>query len=151
MAGGSSVAFTVGVSDSEIVRLAFRGRMHEGMTDYWDGNWLLTQMTGVVSGCRFTIAAALRADEIRAVRQDVERLSEHLSGRAQLSSMEDWISILMVGDGSGLLTMSGFVAERPGGHPLPFVMENYDRRLLPALLAELAAVESRFPVLGSPG
>jgi len=145
------VAFTVGASDSATVRLAFSGRMHEGFVDYWDGNWLLTQMSGVVGGFRFDIAAALRSDEIMRFRQGVEQLSERGSGQARLDSMEEWIDLLITGDGSGRLAVSGFISDRAGGrNRLHFAIENYDPTFLPELLGELAVVESRFPVLGAP-
>jgi hypothetical protein len=146
----SSVAFTVGATESATVRLAFRGRMHEGMTDYWDGNWLLTQLSGAVSGFRFDIAAALRADEIKRFRQGLQQLSERRSGQAQLSSIEEWVDLLITGDGSGPLEVTGFISGQRRHNRLQFALEINEEAFLPGLLAELAAAESRFPVLGAP-
>ncbi|MEP6559473.1 MAG: hypothetical protein ABJD68_00155 [Nakamurella sp.] len=147
-----SVAFTVGASELATVRLAFRGRMHEGFSDYWDGNWLLTQISGEVNGFRFDVAAALRSDEIKRFRQGVEQLSEAGSGQARLSSMEEWIDLVLTGDGSGRLEVTAFISgsRRHRRNPPRFVFEIDGQSFLPALLAELAVVESRFPVLGSP-
>lgn len=147
-----SVGFTIGASESAAIKMEFRGRMHEGFADYWDGNWLLTQISGVVSDFRFDIAAALRSDEIMRFRQDLERLSERGSGKARLQSMEEWIDLLITGDRTGRLKITGFISgdwER-GRDRLRFVFEIDEQTFLPALLAELAVVESQFPVLGSP-
>ena len=146
-----SVALAISASESTTLRLAFSGRMHEGSADYWDGNWLLTEMNGVVDGFRFDIAAALRSDEIERFRQGVEQLYERGSGQARLTSMEEWIELLITGGGSGRLEVSGFISgdRHRRRNRLHFVFEIDEQTFLPALLAELAAVESRFPVLGS--
>lgn len=146
-----SVAFTIGASESAAVRLEFRGRMHPDSTDYGDGNWLLTQMSGVVSGFQFDIAAALRSEEIKGFRHGVQQLSERGSGQARLSSMEEWIELIITGDGSGRLEITGFVSgRRRRRNRLQFALEIDEQSFLPALLAELAVVESRFPVLRAP-
>lgn len=146
-----SVAVSIGSSESAVLQLAFRGRMHPGFIDYGDGNWLLTQMSGVVSDFQFDIAAALRSDEIRRFRRGVEQLSERGSGQARLSSMEEWIELLITGDGSGRLEVTGFASgRRRRQNRLQFGFEIDEPIYLPALLAELAVVEARFPVLGSP-
>jgi hypothetical protein len=150
-AAAGSVAFTVGASDLAKVRIAFRGRMHEGFSDYWDGNWLITRITGDVGGFRFDLPAALRADEVRRFREGVVLLYQKLSTEARLRSMEDWIDLLVTGDGSGRLVVTGSIAGKPDRrNRLEFVIENYDQTFLPPLLAELEGVESRFPVLGAP-
>ena len=146
-----SVALTIGASESAAVRLEFRGRMHPDFTDYEDGNWLSTQMSGVVNGFQFDIAAALRSDEIKHFQRSVEQLSERGSGQARLLSMEEWIELVITSDGSDQLEVTGFVSgRRRRRNRLQFGFEIDGQPFLPALIAELAVVESRFPVLGSP-
>ena len=150
-AAAASAAFTVGTSHLANVRIAFRGRMHEGSSDYWDGNWLFTRMSDVIGGFRFDLPAALRGDEVRRLREGVVMLHQRLSGEARLRSMEDWIDLLVTVDGSGRLVVTGSVAGQPERrNRFEFVIENYDQTFLPPLLAELKVVESRFPVLGAP-
>jgi hypothetical protein len=147
----ASVSFVISGSESATVRLAFSGRMHEDPADYWDANWLLTKLTGVVDGFSFEIDAALRSDEVERFRQGVEQLSERGSGQARLSSLEEWIDLVITGDESGRLEVAGFISgdRNRSRNRLQFVFDIDQQSFLTALLTELAVVESRFSVLGS--
>ncbi|WP_189053663.1 hypothetical protein [Longimycelium tulufanense] len=46
--------------------------MHEGATDFWDGNWLLTSIVISVGGFAADLHPALRAEELRSFRSGLE-------------------------------------------------------------------------------
>ena len=147
---GDHLGFTVGHAERERVQVVALGRSHPEWTDFWDGNWLRTPITGSFGGFRFEEPdAQLRATEIRSFAQQLKALSARLAGQAHLSSIEDWIELSVNGDGSGRLHVTGAVRDS-SSNSLQFVIPDFDQSFLAPLLGELDLLVSAFPVLGSP-
>lgn len=127
-------------------------RSHPGSTDFWDGNWLRTPLSGTLGGFRFEVAQAQpRADEIARFAKALIALHESLIGEARLESLEDWVNLTITGDGSGRLDVAGTVRDDAGsGNALRFGLDGYDQSFLPPLIADLTDVLAVFPVLGRP-
>ena len=79
------------------------GRTHPGCIDYWDGNWLRTQIELRAGGIQGKIATDRRTDELAAFRDQLHAVYADLSGEARLVSLEDGIDLRAVGDGRGPL------------------------------------------------
>src|SRR6185312_10105510 len=58
----------IGEAGGDHVIVGVVGRMHPGSQDYWDGNWLITPIRLQVGGFTGTVAAGLRAEELRRFR-----------------------------------------------------------------------------------
>lgn len=129
------------------------GRAHPGAIDYWDGNWLLTEISVRVGAFRGTIRADLRTEELASFRSQLSAVYASLSGEARLVSMEEWIDLRVTGDGLGHFDVEATVRDQAGGgNALQFGLE-LDQTHIPEMLASLDRIALAFPVLGeaSPG
>ena len=123
-------------------------RSHAGASDYWDGNWIDCLITATAGGFRAACEACLRAEELAGFRRDLERLHRELQGRGGFKSMEDWLTIEVVGDGSGHFKGPCRLRDRAGdGNMLLFEMA-FDQTDIPAMLDQMRKIESAFPVIG---
>ena len=125
-------------------------RSHAGATDYWDGNWIDCLITAAAGGFRAEYTACLRAEELAGFRRDLERLYEELEGRGGFKSIEEWLTIEVIGDGRGHFRGPCRLRDRAGdGNTLLFDIE-FDETDIPAMIGQMRRIESDFPVVGSP-
>ena len=125
-------------------------RSHAGATDYWDGNWIDCLVTATAGGFRAEYAASLRAEELVGFESDLERLHRELQGRGGFKSMEEWLTIEVIGDGRGHFRGPCRLRDRAGdGNTLLFDIE-FDQTDIPAMLEQLRKITSDFRVVGSP-
>jgi hypothetical protein len=125
--------------------------MHDA-TDFWDGNWLVSPIELQAGGIRASVAAGLRAEELVEFRKQFEVMTESLAGSATIESMEGWLKLEVVLDGSGRLGISGEVRDEPGvGNTATFTIDDLDQTDLESVIRGLRAIEAAYPVLGSSG
>lgn len=118
--------------------------------DYWDGNWLGCAVDARAGAFRGHVDASLRAEEFVAFREGVRRLYEQLAGEAKFETMEQWLSIRVVGDGRGHFEAKCDLLDDPGvGNRLTFTLA-FDQTFLPKMLRELDGIIDAFPVVGRP-
>ena len=143
---------TIGNAHLDWLHIAVRSRSHPSATDFWDGGWLRTPITGSIGGFLISIPdAQLRSDELHQFMNELHALCQHLTGTARLRSLEDWIDLTITGDGSGRLIVEGAVSDCPGiGNELSFTINGYDQTFLPDLVAQLNEVMTSYPVPGRP-
>ncbi len=141
------IAVLLGTSGA---RLAVKplARAHASATDYWDGNWINCLVTATAGGFRAEYTACLRAEELAGFRRDLERLHRELEGRGGFKSMEDWVTVEVVGDGRGHYRGRCRLRDRAGdGNTLLFEIA-FDQTDVPAMLEQLRKIEADFPVIG---
>jgi hypothetical protein len=149
MTANTGVAL-LGHPASEHVRVEFVQRTHPSATDYWDGNWVAVRVRVRVGGFDARAQGDLRADELASFHRDLVRLHASLAGEARFTTMEDWLSLRLVGDGRGHVEVRGQVRDQPGiGNLLDFGFK-LDQTDLQGALSELEAVCRAFPVVGAP-
>lgn len=141
---------TIGNAHLNWLHIAVHSRSHPSATDFWDGGWLRTPITGSIGGFLIRVPdAQLRSDELQEFMNQLRALHQQLTGTARLRSMEDWLDLTITGDGSGRLTVEGAVSDCPGvGNTLSFNINGYDQTFLPDLLAQLDEVMASYPVPG---
>jgi hypothetical protein len=123
--------------------------MHQGATDYWDGNWLVTPIEVAAGGFKGRVAAALRAEELAGFLEGLERMWDSLEGEATLESMETWLSLRVSIDRSGHLEVHGTLTDEPGiGNSLTFDIADLDQTDLPTMTRSLGEAVRKFPVIG---
>jgi hypothetical protein len=138
-------------SGSAEIRMRPMVRSHPGATDYWDGNWIDTELSVRAGAFRGTWMACLRAEELLGFRRDLERLHRDLKGVGGFRSMEEWLNLRLEGDGRGHFGASAVALDRAGhGNRLEFEFM-MDQTEIPPIVTSLRAVEERFPVIGEAG
>jgi hypothetical protein len=116
--------------------------------DYWDGNWLVVDMSIEMWSWRGRYEALLRADEFERFLEGLRPLQADLVGTATFASMEAWLFLHLTGDGLGHIDVEGDAsALHENGTNLSF-RTTLDQSFLPGLIRELEAVMSAFPVVG---
>jgi hypothetical protein len=118
--------------------------------DYWDGNWIYSNVAIVVGSFRGSYEAMLRTGEFVQFRDDLKVLHDKLKGAATFQTMEHWLAIQVEGDGRGHFTAKCEARDQPGmGNRLLFDLA-FDQTELPALLRDLDELTRAFPVRGKP-
>lgn len=142
--------FVLGAEASEHLTIHALRRSYPECDDYWDGNWIVCAVDVRVGGFRGHVDASIRAEELAALRDGLRRLHEHLTGEAKFETMEQWLSICVVGDGRGHFEARCELRDDPGvGNRLMFTLA-FDQTFLPAMLRELDAIVHAFPAVGRP-
>jgi hypothetical protein len=145
-----AVEVILGDGERERITLTVRGRSHPTCTDYWDGNWLRTNVSVRIGGFSGSYVANLRAEEFRSFGDEMTSLYSALEGDATFTTMEGQVSLLLSGDGMGHVSVKADLSDEAGiGNRLhcEFVI---DQTYLPAIIDALGAIDSAWPVLGRP-
>lgn len=141
----------IGEPGGDRVAIRLMGRMHPGADDFWDGNWLISPVEVTAGDFHGTVAAGLRSEELRQLREGLERLHADMAGEAALESMEGWLSLSVAVRSRGRLEIRGRAVDRPGdGNQLAFAIADLDLSHLPPVIEALAGAEAAFPVVGTP-
>lgn len=117
-------------------------------SDYWDGNWVSAEIGLRTRASAVRYQAALRADELERLRDELRPVRETLRGRATFRSMEGWLTIDVEGDGLGHADVTYVAAP---GHASQTVLTSslrLDRAGLSAVIERLDDVLAAFPVVG---
>jgi hypothetical protein len=142
--------FLLGSEDGEHLLVEPMRREHPEAADYWDANWICTDVRLRAGAFRGKYEAILRAEEFVAFRAALAPLVTNLSGSAAFHTMEHWLAIRIVGNGQGRFIASCDVRDAAGvGNRLSFTLE-FDQTILPTMLADLDEAIAHFPVTGSP-
>jgi hypothetical protein len=147
----TALEILIGDAGHEHVRIRVLGRTHPGARESAEANWLVTPIRIVVGGFTAEIPAALRADELHRFREGLEQVRDSAAGTAVLKSIEDWISLAVVHEANGTLSVTGSADDQPGiGNTLRFAFDGLDPGGLEQLVASLRACEEQFPVVAGP-
>lgn len=132
------------------LRISALRRCHPDQHDYWDGNWVESEIQVRASGFEGAFRANLRSEDFENFNRELTTLSKTLSGKATFSTMEDQLTFTMEGDGRGHIQVSGQATDVVGvGNRLEFSLR-MDQTYLPPILKALSVVLKKFPVLGAP-
>jgi hypothetical protein len=129
-------------------------RSHVQASDYWDANWIETEIDILIKPWRGKYIANLRADEFQAFRVQLQEIYEKAAGRAEFKSMEPWLELTVELDSLGHVRLTGTADPEIGNvfglARLTFEMEGLDQTSLPPLISQLEELERDFPVVGKP-
>jgi len=142
--------FRLGGEATEYVEVTILGRSAPEATDYWDGNWLRSEVRLRTGGFTAAFRANLRTHEIADFAAELRSIHATLRGGAELRTMEEQLKLAFSGDGRGHFQVKGEARDEAGiGNQLRFEL-SLDQTELPPLLRKLDDVVSRYPVVGKP-
>jgi hypothetical protein len=138
--------FSFGQSKHERVEVDVHGYERPASGEYYDHNWLRTDVRVSAGKFRGEVYATIITSELVAFLSELRTLYERLNGSAEFKTMEEQLSLRLVGDGRGHIELRGEVADQPGiGNRLHFTLQ-FDQSQLGAAIRELEQVTSQFPV-----
>ena len=141
-------SFSLGSSESEKVAVSVRNYERSVTGDYHDDNWLSVRVevgAGAFSG---EFDAAFLTEDFVGFREQLVALYDSLKGEAIFATLEEQLSIRVVGDGCGGLTVTGEALDQPGiGNKLAFEFALDQTSLVP-ILRELDEIIALFPIRG---
>lgn len=140
----------IGNQNNDHLEIEILGRMHPDCKDYYDGNWLSCKIyvkAGFFVG-KLDGGVCLRTDEFESFFDNIKFLHESLKGKAEYSSMEDWLKFEVSGDGLGHMLVKGHIIDNYcGGNRLNFTI-NFDQTSLPETINGLKSLLDKYPVIG---
>lgn len=150
MTSTNGQALLLGRATSEHLLIELVRRTHPYATDYWDKNWISAHVRVRVGGFDGRADGDLRAEELVAFREQLAGLHATLTGEAVFQTIEDWLSVRLIGDGQGHIGAKAILRDAPGiGNRLEFRLA-LDQTDLPTALSSLGGMCAAFPVIGRP-
>ncbi|MBY0222606.1 hypothetical protein ABZ756_02820 [Mammaliicoccus sciuri] len=138
------------LGEKTVLEIDVLARMYPNSSDYWDGNWLSSNLKIEIPGYTVDFSASLRADEIRDFLNDVKLMHRNLSGKAKLTSLEDYIHLEGEMDKRGHIDWSGETCYPAGsGAVLTFEFVS-NQSYLEEVIKELEDITYVYPVTGKP-
>lgn len=140
------MVFSFGHSEQERIEIDVIRYERQRVSQYWDDNWLTVEITVQAGGFRGKASAAIITSELVDFLSELRPLFETLNGSANFKTIEEQLSLQLVGDGKGHIELRGEVADRVGvGNRLNFTL-HFDQSQLGATIRQLEKVSSQFPV-----
>ncbi len=142
---------TIGLPNSEYLTIHVINREYPLSSDYYDGNWVGSTIEVSAGGFTGKVSASLRSEEFVKFMNELSMLYEELSGQAHFTTMEQWLSITVVGDGIGHFEAQCKLSDNAPsgtGNTLNFFIY-FDQTFIPGMIAGLNRIITAFPVIGN--
>ncbi len=138
------------VGQEEYLSIAVEGRAYHRSQDFWDGNWLLVQVSLKVGKFSGLVPGTLRAEELRDFSLRLQAFDPALVGVIAFNTAERWLSFEIEANRVGQVMVSGRISDGVAdGNALNFHFAS-EPALLNAPLSQLEHVVELFPVIGAP-
>src|SRR5436189_6366276 len=99
--------FSLGQSEHERIELEVLRYERAAVGEYYDDNWLTSQI-GVRAGrFRGKVDAAVLTGELASFLTSLRPLYDTLRGTAEFSTMEEQLHLRLIGDGKGHIALTG--------------------------------------------
>ena len=113
--------FSFGQSENDRVEIDVLGYERTPVGEHFDDNWLVVKIRVHVGGFRGTSNASILTDELTRFLSELRPLYDKLKGSAEFSTMEEQLSLRLVGDGKGHVELRGEISDQAGiGNRLHF-------------------------------
>ena len=130
-----------------IVRLLTRS--HPGCWDYWDGNWIDSEVRLVAGPFQGRYSPSLRSNEFEIFHRQLIDLDRTSVGKAMYTHLECQLEIALECKESGRVELKGYASDPMHINELHFALD-LKRADLPALIQDVGRGLAAFPVLDRP-
>ncbi len=132
------------------VEIDVLAREYPNSSDYWDGNWVLSNVKVYIPGYYVDFNASLRTDDIRDFFTDLKAMNRNLAGKAILKNLDSFIHLEGEMDKLGHIKWSGETCYPAGsGAVLTFEFTS-NQSYLEDLIKELEKITYEYSVIGNP-
>lgn len=139
------MTFSFAHSEQERIEVQVHGYERAAVGEYYDDNWLTVEIRVRAGRFRGKASATIITGELTKFLSELRLLHQTLRGTAALKTMEEQLSLRIVGDGKGHIELRGEVADQPGiGNRFHFTLQ-FDQSQLGASIRELERVTLQFP------
>ena len=138
------------LGDKTKIEIDILSREYPNSFDYWDGNWLVSNVKIEIPGYYVDFNASLRTDDIRDFVNELKLMNRNLSGKAMMKNLDSFIHFECEIDRLGQINWSGETCYPAGsGAVLNFTFVS-NQSYLHDLIKELDDIIHVFPVIGNP-
>jgi hypothetical protein len=140
----------VGNVGGEHVQISLLSRSHSGHDDYWDGNWIASEVELRAGAYRASFRSDFRSEDFVSFHKSVCQLSETLRGSAKFDTIEGQLALKLISDGLGHIRVEGTSLDVAGvGNRLNFHFD-IDQTYLAGIVRSLEKSINTYPVVGRP-
>ena len=137
--------FSFGHSEKERIEINVHGYEREPIGEYYDDNWLTVVIQVSAGGFCGKVSACILTSELTKFLSELHPLYQTLGGTASFTTLEEQLSLQLMGDDKGHIELFGKLADQPGiGNCLHFTLQ-FDQSQLCASINELEQVTLQFP------
>jgi hypothetical protein len=142
--------FIIGRETSEFLKVEVLNYERPENSDYWDANWLKVQIQIKVGAFSGNYIAQLQTMDFSGFEKELKRIYIDLKGVTQFNSIEEWLMVMLIGDGLGHFKVECRACDSPGtGNTLQFEFQ-IDQTYIPNLITQVSNILEMFPVKGQP-
>lgn len=125
-------------------------RTYTDCDDYWEGNWLTTEININAGAWKGKCIAQLLAQEMLFLKEELEKLYKKLNYSFEFKPMEPWIELNFIGNKMGKIDIQGKACDEIGtGNMIVFSLK-IDQTYLPEIIDCLKGVNEKYPIKGKP-
>jgi hypothetical protein len=130
------------------LKIWIHSRQFPNSDDYWDGNWVNASASMSARGARIEVTAPfIHLGDLKRWHEQLLSLNKNLAGEANLQPMEPEISVTMVAESLGHITVTADLTPDHIYQKHRFEFE-IDQSYLPPLIEEVEKVLIKFPLKG---
>ncbi len=132
------------LGDSGKLEINILGRNHPDSLDFWDGNWLNSEVKIDVPGFNVFYETNLRLDDISRFYQALIKLKSGASKEAEFTTLEDGLYFHIALERNGSINCNG-KASNNLGNTLNFILDT-DLATLDNFVGEIDAILKSYPL-----
>jgi hypothetical protein len=146
----------VGRRQEDHIKIRVLRRSRPSGDDYWDGNWVDSEMQVNIRPWRATYLAQLRTEEFSRFRDQLGEMYDGTRKEASFEPMEPWLALTLEVDPLGHIAVKGEAGPEGFGKVFGQVRlgfrltEVMDQTDLPPLIEALDGLALEFPTKGRP-
>jgi hypothetical protein len=137
--------FSISQSEHEYITVDVLGYERSPVGELYDDNWLRIQIRVSVGGFRGNMSASILTTDLIGFAVGLRSIFEKLSGSAEFSTIEKQLSLRLLCDRTGHVSLSGSVSDHAGiGNRLEFSLR-LDQSDIASSVRQLDAITQTFP------
>ena len=124
-------------------------RTNEDKNDYWNSNWLYTEIKIDVLGFKGFYDTNLRTDDFILFVEGLEKLRSGDSKEVEFNTLEEGIYLKGILEMTGNVQWEGVAKPSDGNNVLTFKIET-DNASIDKLINEAKIISNEYPLIGNP-